>query len=290
MTTPRIGILSFGIALDNQSEEATKEVLALFTHLESLLQKEGETGENNSTLRVLHNYCTKSADVRKEIRAKMAATMKGCYIDTHMHVFYQLNDTNEQVSIKQVGSIAQIRYDSIVGYTTYYDDNKEYNPIIYIGELYVIPKYRTKGFFRGVLQNLMASLEKRIPLYKTDILTYSRDDIELFVSLGFTFIRPHLSETVTIKEASALSPSLIKDVNETTLPIETLMERYKPLVHPDSHLFQMMYLAPFCQTCGGPGKPALLRCNRCHTVDYCTPECQKKAWSKHKTVCTATRI
>jgi len=39
-----------------------------------------------------------------------------------------------------------------------------------------------------------------------------------------------------------------------------------------------------CTACGGPGKPSLLVCTRCKTR-YCSPECQRKDWKNHKTMC-----
>ena len=43
-----------------------------------------------------------------------------------------------------------------------------------------------------------------------------------------------------------------------------------------------------CLKCGAAttkaGNP-LLRCSKCKTVNYCSPDCQKKDWKKHKQMC-----
>jgi hypothetical protein len=38
-----------------------------------------------------------------------------------------------------------------------------------------------------------------------------------------------------------------------------------------------------CQLCA---KPASSKCSRCHSVAYCSKDCQVKDWSSHKTVCS----
>lgn len=40
-----------------------------------------------------------------------------------------------------------------------------------------------------------------------------------------------------------------------------------------------------CASCGGPGKPTLLRCGACKSISYCSAGCQKKDWKKHKPMC-----
>lgn len=40
-----------------------------------------------------------------------------------------------------------------------------------------------------------------------------------------------------------------------------------------------------CAGCGGPGKPKLLVCGACKKISYCSSECQKEDWKKHKSVC-----
>jgi hypothetical protein len=43
-----------------------------------------------------------------------------------------------------------------------------------------------------------------------------------------------------------------------------------------------------CLKCGAASTKAgnsLLKCAKCKTVKYCSPDCQKKDWKKHKQVC-----
>ena len=35
-------------------------------------------------------------------------------------------------------------------------------------------------------------------------------------------------------------------------------------------------------TCGNCSKPSTLRCSACHQVYYCSAECQRQDWKKHK--------
>ena len=280
MDAARVGILSFQLTPDTQSEEARKETQTLLAHFDSLCRKEGKSGASE-TIQTLNDYYTRSVEARQTIREKIAAVNLGYNLDTHMHVFYEIGETSVVDT--------SVQYNAIVGYITYYDDGQGHNPVIYIGDRYVTEKFRSKGFFRGVIQNLMASHETRSPLFKTDILTCTRADIDLFVSLGFSFVRPYGTTTLTREEASELSTALIKEVKETSLSIDTLVERYKSLLHPQSELFQMIYVKPLCHSCLSKNE-SLLRCIRCQTAYYCTPVCQRKDWSTHKTVCCATRI
>ncbi|KAJ7741085.1 hypothetical protein B0H16DRAFT_1565881 [Mycena metata] len=40
-----------------------------------------------------------------------------------------------------------------------------------------------------------------------------------------------------------------------------------------------------CYQCNKPGQPKLRTCSRCQVARYCSPECQKLAWKKHKPEC-----
>ena len=40
-----------------------------------------------------------------------------------------------------------------------------------------------------------------------------------------------------------------------------------------------------CARCGSPGKPKLLVCGACKSINYCSAGCQKEDWKKHKLVC-----
>ncbi|KAL7412910.1 hypothetical protein BDY24DRAFT_415859 [Mrakia frigida] len=45
-----------------------------------------------------------------------------------------------------------------------------------------------------------------------------------------------------------------------------------------------------CDACGSPGTiegRKLKKCSRCRTVSYCSHECQKARWLKHKKYCRA---
>lgn len=41
-------------------------------------------------------------------------------------------------------------------------------------------------------------------------------------------------------------------------------------------------VCPYCEECKGE---ATLRCAKCHVVDYCSRDCQKKNWPRHKERC-----
>ncbi|KAI0051379.1 hypothetical protein FA95DRAFT_1485634 [Auriscalpium vulgare] len=40
-----------------------------------------------------------------------------------------------------------------------------------------------------------------------------------------------------------------------------------------------------CALCGGGGQPRLLKCSRCKRTSYCSSECQRADWKKHKVSC-----
>ena len=45
----------------------------------------------------------------------------------------------------------------------------------------------------------------------------------------------------------------------------------------------------WCARCGGQGKPKLLVCSACKNARYCSAECQRDDWKKHKTLCRMAR-
>ena len=51
--------------------------------------------------------------------------------------------------------------------------------------------------------------------------------------------------------------------------------------------------AVFCAVCGlgssKDGGGALPRCGRCEVEPYCSSDCQRQAWPKHKLVCASMR-
>jgi hypothetical protein len=62
-----------------------------------------------------------------------------------------------------------------------------------------------------------------------------------------------------------------------------------------SPLFAVSYLETvgrdasryMCSVCRGKGKPKLMTCSTCQKVRYCSKDCQKKDWAKHKYRCKA---
>ncbi|KAF7352396.1 MYND-type domain-containing protein [Mycena venus] len=40
-----------------------------------------------------------------------------------------------------------------------------------------------------------------------------------------------------------------------------------------------------CYCCDGPGNPELRKCSRCQLARYCSSECQRLDWKKHKKMC-----
>jgi hypothetical protein len=49
---------------------------------------------------------------------------------------------------------------------------------------------------------------------------------------------------------------------------------------------QVLKGGPFCECCGkGDDDTKLMVCSRCHSVEYCSKECQKNDYAKHKKIC-----
>ena len=49
---------------------------------------------------------------------------------------------------------------------------------------------------------------------------------------------------------------------------------------------RLLFPQPPLPPCGNCGQPGKRRCSRCAAVRYCSAECQRKAWKKHKKVCS----
>lgn len=282
----KVSIIEITLTPESQSEEAQQEVRILLDHFAALQTK--ETGRVSETITILRDYYALSPELRLTARNKVEGANLGYGIDTHMHVIHKVSYTD----IKEGKNLATTRYENIVGYVAYYDDGNAHNPVIFIGDRYVTTEYNDKGFFRGVLRNTMASLQSRMPLYKTDILINSMDDIRLFVSLNFFFLRPHNTQEVSITEARELSDSMIERVRNTeseSLCVTTLVDEYPKLFDETYKLFLMARITPYCHTCAKSDVP-LSRCTGCHSVVYCSTDCQRKARRTHKKVCTLTRL
>lgn len=297
MTTPRIGILGFPLSPDSQSEEANKETIDLFVHINELCKKDGDQGASD-TIQCLYDYYRKSPEDRLIARQKIDDANIGYNMDTHMHIFYLMKERPVEKEIDpDLGEIDihSICYNDIIGYLCYYDDGKPFNPVIVIGDRFVTRAYQSIGFYRSVIKNLMASQEERLPLFKTDILTHTMDDLNLFVSLNFVFTLPPADDTDTPcllshTEVDTMGKALSDEVNEGKVDDTTiLIERYSPLVDKEYHLFQMIYILPYCHSCR-KRDCTLKQCHRCQSVVYCSPECQKKAWPEHKLVCSIDRV
>lgn len=280
-TKPRVGIMGITLCPDTMSEEARREAMALFIYFRDLAVKEGV--QTSDTIDCLYDYFAKTQEGRAASREKIARANLGYGIDTHIHILYKLDDHKPRKSLSSL-----IQFESIVGYVCFYDDGNLHNPVIYIGDRFVIREYDSNGFFRSVVNNLMASNKLRVPLYKTDIRTDTADDIRLYVSLGFNFVRPYNTQEITIKEAHVLSKAFISTV-EKEINLDVLMYTYPQLLDTKYKIFQMILVSNCCHTCNKIDV-AFQTCTRCQSVNYCSPECHKKAWSTHKKVCTPTRI
>lgn len=284
-----VGIIAISLSPDTQSEEAQNEVKRLLRHLDELQRKEEGTDEPSTTLCVLFDYYSKTPEMRALAQMKIREAKLGYGVDTHAHIIYRITASDLQNKEMTLG---QTDYENIIGYQFYYDDGNAYNPIIVIGERYVIKEFRKNGFFRGVLSNLMASLEKRVPFFKTEILTYEEahnGDMKLFVSLGFVFVRPHLSEDITVKEARNLSCQLIRRLEEEKdVSVKELVDAFPQLIDKKYVQFLMVHIPDACQVCKKKKKEddaPLDICSRCLSVFYCSSTCQSKAWPIHKLVC-----
>lgn len=288
--SPRIAIMKIDLTPDTQSTEAQDEILTLLTYLDSLQKKEAPIYQSSS-LYCLYDYYKKSVEERATLRLKIEEANIGHNIANHMHLFYKITEAKSLID-QETLSVGSIDLDSIIGYISYYDDGSPYNPVIYIEDRFVISEFRSKGFYRSVLYNLIGSYNNRVPLFRTDILTESRDDIDLFVSLGFIFVAPHTIDPISYKDTIKLSNELIKEVKETDKKIESLIEDYKSLLHPEFKVFLMVLIKNVCHSCLSPSteQKKLSTCVRCRSVFYCSPECQKKAWYQHKKVCSVTRL
>ena len=55
-------------------------------------------------------------------------------------------------------------------------------------------------------------------------------------------------------------------------------------------LFDFLELHPFVRCCAHCEKSRadLKRCSRCHTTNYCSSDCQRSDWKRHKVACIST--
>lgn len=98
---------------------------------------------------------------------------------------------------------------------------------------------------------------------------------ELITSLGCTQIFPYRKDLSTIAKDSLL----------TDKELESLFYTIKDAFLATKQALQQEALAT-CSTCSK--SEALKRCARCKKVSYCSAECQKADWQKHKEICKAS--
>ncbi len=292
-TQPRLGVLQIVISPDTQTEKAREEVKALLAHFVGLTEKEGLP--ISDTIRCLFDYYEKTPEERISAREIVSKANIGYGIDTHMHVFHKLEEPKRKKKNQSKPSIdSLIKFNNIVGYICFCDDFSLHNPVIYVGDRFIIKEHNSNGFFRTMVRNLMDSQNARVPLFKTDIRTHNAEDLILFISLGFEFVRPYGTEDITAKGAQQLSNAFIEDVKgkekEEDYNISSLTDTYRALFDDKFKIFHMARITPACHACKKSDNITFQQCSRCRSVFYCSPECAKSAWSTHKIVCNGNRI
>lgn len=283
----RLGVLAVKLDQPDMTKEARDELLSLLDHLNKI-HREAEDRDSEGT-QFLRRYYASSDEERHQMSQKLKSLDDGIHIDNNVHLSYIISDTACDNPMKPT-----MAYKDIVGYLFYHDDNREHNPIISIGEMFITKVFRQRGavsFYRTAVNNLMDSLADRVPLFKVDALTHNIDDLALFVSLNYSFTQS--SETVVPllrEEIDKLGASLIQHLKDGGTDIDAICDQYNELL--DEHqLFPMYHITQCCHSCQKKRPDVELDlCNRCHTVLYCSRECQKKAWPLHKPVCNSQRL
>ena len=280
----RLGVLSVKLDQADMTNEARDELRSLLDHLNALHRAEGSVCESTQ---FLYRYYANGEAERHQIRQKLLSLDEDIHIDNYVHLSYTISDTVCDNMPKPT-----MAYKDIVGYLFYHDDDREHNPVISVGEMF-ITKVRGPpiSFYRTALNNLMDSLASRLPLFKADVLTHNMDDLSLFVSLGYSFTQSsEIAVPLSHEEVDKLGNSLIQHLKEGGSDIDAIRIQYKELLD-EHHLFRMYHITQCCHSCLKKSTEATLDlCNRCHTVLYCSPECQKKAWSLHRPICTSHRL
>ena len=73
----------------------------------------------------------------------------------------------------------------------------------------------------------------------------------------------------------------IQFAEEVTQLVQTKYRTLMPLLKTSNNTSNL-------ENCGkdhGPNYAPLKDCSRCHVAKYCSVECQKKDWPKHKDIC-----
>lgn len=294
-----IGVIQVKLEPDTQDEKTRDELLHLFIYIVTQLcgkdEREDTPDSAGYFIAMLHRYYKATPEQREGIRETLLKNGLQHGVDNRMIVIYK-NATRTKVPVPDSDGFkiqgGMPTFNDIIGFVGYYQGGP-LNPLVHIGYVFVAEAYRNQGICRHVLRTFLESVSKDIgldlpSLFTSDVIAMDKP-LRLFLSCGFEFSRiPVRDSLLSVKSGRALGLELRSDIKVNGTGA-CLNPKYHVLVDPVETTFRMVYMPWQCHQCFK--KPESLHdCAKCHSVRYCSTECQKKAWVLHKSYCNDTRL
>lgn len=308
------GVIHIILDPDNQSIEEKEEVNTSLRWLMTLSAKEDQTSETSSHLLSLFYYFNAPIERRTQINDEIRNSNIPHGVENNVYIIYrnatplelpiitpdEVKKEKEQEEEEEDQDIPKTyptggtpKYSDLIGFVSFY--YKREQPYVYIGHVYMYPKYRNQGVCKTILQDLLRSFSTDknaiVPLFKADVSNDIRC-LKLFITCGFEFSRLNYAE-LSLVESKELGKTLFNEVIDA-IRCNNLnrvqRSKYTDKIYDKrNRTYSMCYITPCCFECK-KRNVQLQFCSKCKSVQYCSIDCQKKNRSIHKPVCSVGRL
>ena len=206
----------------------------------------------------LFSFC-KASQETKECIAR-ASQMYHFNVDNHLILVMNNIDTPEKTS--------GYTPNDIIGFTL----SRKGKDSIHVSQCMVHSTFRRRNFASTMIASLCAPTRTSISKVTTSVRP-SLEALKFFAQLGFVHVKNQLT---TLFKEIVRSDNLLQDIAQLGPIVGT------------NNMIDLVHYSTCCHTCRDPSKKTR-QCGSCHTVSYCSIECQKNDWSSHQQHCVSQK-